>query len=293
MSTKPMPAPSMIRAMMKGAIDYAGLFPPAGLDMASAVRNFDAYRTGPNAWMLGRFIVPAARLDEFAAVLPFEADTARMISVIATAADATALAEFNAKHGVRARIDSVETPVVTIKEIGTLGALSREYLVYAEVNITSDPTPVITALAKAGVRAKVRTGGVTAKAIPPTEQVARFMVACRKAGVVFKATAGLHHALRASYPLTYEPNAPTGEMFGFLNVILASAVAAAGGTAAEVGDVLRAGEGIMVDSEGATLPGGRKIPREAMAQVRKSVIASFGSCSFDEPVQELQQRDLL
>jgi hypothetical protein len=291
--TRPMSAPSLVRAMMKGAIDYAGLFPPAGLDMATAVRNYDAYRAGPNAWMLGRFIVPAPRLDEFVACLPFEADTARKISVIASAADAESLAAFNVKHGVRARIDSVETPVVTIKEIGTLGALSREYLVYAEVNIAVDPTPVIAALAKAGVRAKVRTGGVTPNAIPPVEQVARFMIVCRKAGVPFKATAGLHHALRASYPLTYEPNSAKAEMFGFVNVLLGSAVAAAGGNAADVAAALRANSGLVLTSEGATLPGGREITREAMAQVRKSVIASFGSCSFDEPVQELKERDLL
>src|SRR5689334_25418459 len=131
--TRPMAAPSMIRAMMKDAIDYAGLFPPAALDMATAVRNYDTYRLSPHAWMLGRFIVPVARLDEVAACLPFEADGARKISVIAKAEDAPALAEFNAKHGVRARIDSVETPPVVLEDIAGLGALSREYLVYAEV----------------------------------------------------------------------------------------------------------------------------------------------------------------
>jgi hypothetical protein len=291
--TRPMAAPSMIRAMMKDAIDYAGIFPPASLDMATAVRNYDAYRHGPHAWMLGRFIVPVARLDEFAACLPFEADGARRISVIAKAEDAPALEEFNTKHGVRARIDSVETPPVTVRDVAGLGALSREYLVYAEVPIAADPMPLLTALGKSGIRAKVRTGGVTAAAIPAVEQVARFIVACARAKVPFKATAGLHHALRASYPLTYEQNAPTGEMYGFVNVLLATAVAVAGGNAAEVGATLRANAGVTVDTEGAMIPGGRTIPREAMAQVRKLSIASFGSCSFDEPVQELKERALL
>ena len=291
--TRPMAAPSLVRAMMKGAIDYAGLFPPAGLDMATAVRNYDDYRSGPHAWMLGRFIVPVERLDEFAACLPFEADSARRISVTAKPADAPALAEFNQKHGVRARIDSVETPVMSPKDVPALTALSREYLVYTEVNIAADPSPMIAALAQAGVRAKVRTGGVTPNTIPSVEQVARFILACRKGGVVFKATAGLHHALRASYPLTYEPDAPKAEMFGFMNVMLASAVAATGGNAADVASALRAGGGIVANSESATLPGGRQVPRETMAQARKTGIASFGSCSFDEPVQELRERDLL
>lgn len=282
-----------MRAMMEGAIDYAGLFPPAALDMVTAVRNFDAYRAGPNAWMLGRFIVPSTRLDELVACRPFAAGTERRLSVIASAADAHALAAFNVTHGVRARIDTVETPVVTIADIGALGALAREYLVYAEVNIAVDPTPVIVALANAGVRAKARTGGVTPGAIPAVEQVARFIVSCRSAGVAFKMTAGLHHAWRASYPLTYAPDSPRAELYGFMNVMLASAVAASGGTVADVAHALRAGADVAVTAERAILRDGRVITSEAMAQARTSVIASFGSCSFDEPVQELQDRNLL
>ncbi|MFM9957457.1 MAG: hypothetical protein ACKVZJ_05245 [Phycisphaerales bacterium] len=53
------------RVLLSGIIDYAGLFPPAKLDMASAVRNYAGYLAGPHAWMLGRFIVPVARLEEF------------------------------------------------------------------------------------------------------------------------------------------------------------------------------------------------------------------------------------
>ena len=52
---------------MHGLIDYAGLFPPASLDLAAAVRNFTWYRLGDDNWMLGRFIVPASRLQDVAA----------------------------------------------------------------------------------------------------------------------------------------------------------------------------------------------------------------------------------
>ena len=53
-----------LRTLLAGAIDYAGLFPPAALDMPEAARNYAAYRAGPHAWALGRFIVPSARLNE-------------------------------------------------------------------------------------------------------------------------------------------------------------------------------------------------------------------------------------
>ena len=53
-----------LRTLLAGLIDYAGLFPPASLDMAEAARNYEAYRAGPHSWALGRFIVPSARLNE-------------------------------------------------------------------------------------------------------------------------------------------------------------------------------------------------------------------------------------
>ena len=53
-----------LRTLLSGLIDYAGLFPPASLEMAEAARNYEAYRSGPHSWALGRFIVPSARLNE-------------------------------------------------------------------------------------------------------------------------------------------------------------------------------------------------------------------------------------
>ena len=50
---------------MAGLTDYAGLFPPAELGMREAVRNYAEYLNGPDSACLGRFIVPADRIDEF------------------------------------------------------------------------------------------------------------------------------------------------------------------------------------------------------------------------------------
>src|SRR5258708_8921333 len=51
--------------LLRRLIDYAGLFPPASLGMASSVANYDSYSRSEWNWMLGRFIVPVARLSEF------------------------------------------------------------------------------------------------------------------------------------------------------------------------------------------------------------------------------------
>src|SRR5215813_2993183 len=54
-----------LRALLNELIDYAGVFPPASLDMKTAVRNYSEYRAGDHAWMLGRFVLPVQKLEEF------------------------------------------------------------------------------------------------------------------------------------------------------------------------------------------------------------------------------------
>lgn len=286
------PKSTLMGALLRGVVDYAGLFPPAALSLTEAARRYQGYLDGPHAWMLGRFIVPVAQLDELAPLLPWDAKKPWNLSVIAKPADAPALNAFNETHGMRARIDTVETPVANAREVAGLAPLWATFMVFAEVNVAVDPSPVIAALGQHGVRAKVRTGGVVATAIPPAAQVSRFMVACKKHNVAYKATAGLHHAVAAEYPLTYEPGCAKARMFGFLNVILASTLASLGSSASEVSAVLQAGDEL-VTTNGLALPGGRKVSIFDIARARASALLSFGSCSFEEPVAELQARGLL
>lgn len=86
-----------LRTLLSGLIDYAGLFPPAGLGMAEAVRNYDTYVRGEHAWMLGRFIVPAARLAEYEDTVRNSGLDANAwsLSVLATASDADIISRFN------------------------------------------------------------------------------------------------------------------------------------------------------------------------------------------------------
>ena len=55
-----------LRSLLTGLVDYAGLFPPAELAMAQAVEKYASYRKGAHTWMLGRFVLPVPRLEEFA-----------------------------------------------------------------------------------------------------------------------------------------------------------------------------------------------------------------------------------
>jgi hypothetical protein len=286
-----------LRAVLDGAIDYAGLFPPAALDMASAVRNYRDYHLGADAWALGRFVLPVAGLDEFEGVassyLPPPSDeNPWQLSVIAgpdAAGDARRIAAFNERfHGV-AVVDSVEARARTVEEISHLGAALRGIgATFVEIPLDANLEALVAAIAEAGVKAKVRTGGLSSEAIPAPEDVARFLRACVRSRVAFKATAGLHHPVRAEYPLTYEPGSARGTMFGYLNVFLAATLAHIGASDQEVTDALQLTDrGSVTITDDSIAWGGIAVPADAITLARSAFALGFGSCSFREPLDEL------
>jgi hypothetical protein len=116
----------------------------------------------------------------------------------------------------------------------------------------------------------------------------RFIRRCLEAGIRFKATAGLHHPLRAEYPLTYEVAAPRGVMFGYLNVFVAAALMRHGLTDAEAERVLSERDRDAFHITGDRIAWeGHTLTADDLRRVRDEVAVSFGSCSFREPVDEL------
>jgi len=109
-------------------------------------------------------------------------------------------------------------------------ALPRGLHAWLEVPIVTDPSMLLEAIARVGRFAKMRTGGTVAEAFPSSQHVVDFLRALLTYDVRAKATAGLHHAVCGTYRLTYEADAATCRMFGFLNVLLAAAIIANGGT---------------------------------------------------------------
>ena len=304
------PVRRSLRALLGGIVDYAGLFPPAGLDMPAAVANYAAYRRGPDAWALGRFVLPAARLEEFeSAAAPFfdHADGDRLgpwpVAALAGprfADDAARAQAFNARErrtaldardsgAPAAVIDTIEVRAGTDGEIGRVAASPRDGLAtYVELPVADDPRELVAALARAGLRAKVRAGGVTVDAFPTSAQLTRFIATCIEAGVPFKATAGLHHPLRAAYRLTYEPDSATGTMFGFLNVFLTAALLRGGGSMDDARALLEDSDAsaFRVDDDSIAWRGHR-FDAADLADMRHLAV-SFGSCSFREPMEEMQ-----
>jgi hypothetical protein len=298
-----MPVPALT-ALLTGLVDYAGLFPPAALDMPDAVREYAGYRRGMHAWMLGRFVLPVARLEEFEqasdALLPRDPTAAWPLAVLASSDPAETVklvGEFNCRHAATgagaAVVDTLELKAGTPADIATVLARLPTWLVpYVEIPL-ADPAPFIEGLARHGGRAKARTGGIAAAAFPTAAEVARFIVACTRAGVAFKATAGLHHPLRGEFRLTYEPGSPSGTMFGFLNVFLAAALARTGAGEREVAALLEERDpAALAFAEDQVRWRGHVLPSDALRTARHTAI-SFGSCSFREPVDDLTALGLL
>ena len=291
-----------VRILLGEIVDYAGLFPPSQLPMAEAIANYAAYLESRYKWMLGRFVVSVARLDEFQASAKdsFEksADVWKL-SVLASDdiyETVRKVEDFNRQLAGIVVADTLEVKANNVLEIENIAAhLPENLTVYFELPLDENLSDSIIALAIMKHRAKIRTGGITPEAFPAIEKITRFMRICLAANVPFKCTAGLHHALRCQKPLTYEKDAPSGKMNGFLNVFLAAAFLQQGYEPKlihtllkdeRIDDFLFRDDGILWRQEYFAHIAQLKALRE------RSVI-SFGSCSFVEPVDDLKEFGLL
>jgi hypothetical protein len=293
-----------LRALLGEAIDYAGLFPPAKLAMSDAVRRYAEYLDSDAAWALGRFVVPAERLEEFAvARRSIGGDRQWRLSAVLGADALQGCADIRRHDQVRATescVDSVEfkiaaPPPLPEDQIGAIiRSVPNSVRAFAEVPLDSTTVALLDTTRAAQVSAKVRTGGVTAEAFPAPAEVASFLIACAKRDLSFKATAGLHHPCRGIYPLTYDAASPKAMMFGFLNVLIAATLARVGKDRESIITVLQ------VDDVGEFWFGSEeirwrdaRISRAEVKDTRTDFALSFGSCSFEEPIEALRSLSLL
>jgi len=289
-----------LQTLLADVVDYAGLFPPAALSMASAARNYAAYRAGEHAWMLGAFVVPATRLRELATVraeaapnggawpLAVLVDDAAagadsLAAASASGAGTVAIVELKARDG-----DDLARATHALDAAGI--AVSRAF---AEVPWSADFASMADAARRAGCGLKLRTGGVVAGAFPSPDVVLRFMSACAERRVPFKLTAGLHHPLHGEQPLTYEPGCARGTMYGFLDMLVAAALLGAGHEPSRVAPVLeeRDAAAFRFGDDGVEVRG-MHVTAAGLARGQRG-LRSFGSCSFEEPVADLRALGLL
>jgi hypothetical protein len=237
-----------ISALLRGLIDHAPTFPPARLPTAEALAEDRRARAAGEAWLLGRLVWSSSRLEELAGY------DAAPVSVV---------------------LDGPVPPATRVEAVETrwpeLPAFDGE--VFVELPLDDDLEQNVEQVKAAGAFAKVRCGG---ERTPTSAELARFVRVCSDAGLPFKASAGLHHAIRS------------GEAHGFLNVLAAAL------------DPERAEEALGEDDPAAFTVGsdgfawsGLEADTTALARMRRERFRSFGSCSFEEPVDELRALAIL
>ena len=320
-----------LQALLHEVLDYAGLFPPADLSLHRALQNYAEYRREEEAWMLSRFVLPVRRLPDLTSYRGLFKDGAPYVfSVLGTGGgtvdtfldafgrDLEVIEAFDEDHGGRAQVDVMEVSLPEALVGGSrdevasfLEALTRKLVtagtakldLFLEVPMRRDAVAGLPDLcaavaehnsrqavpARTVIGLKVRCGGGEPTDVPAVDHVAALIVACRDAGIPFKATAGLHHPVRH-----YDDGLDT-EMHGFLN-IFAAAVLAAEHTLnpSDVQAILREDtadnfrflkDAVAWRDLTASLDG--------VQHARDTLALSFGSCSFEEPIDHLRDLELL
>lgn len=309
-------ASTALNTFLHGLVDYAGLFPPSQLPMDKAVAEFARLRKSSHAAGLARFIVPLSRLDEWSeAARPYllngcvpsnqPAPAPWGLSVLLDGPLDAGLAQierFNHeheagdghthKHAHSAVIDTIEVKIQTPEIIEVAQEKLPEHLFpFFECPADGDFRSFATALAGTGFGAKLRTGGVTPEMFPSCERVADFLITFNAAEVPIKCTAGLHHPVRSVQKLTYKPDSATFMMHGFLNVFFAAAfVRAANADKETIVKILSETDAKAFKfEEGAIGWRDLRLTTHQLEEVREDFAICFGSCSYDEPIEDMKK----
>lgn len=293
-----------ISHFMTELIDYAGLFPPAALPLSKAILNYHSYIHELDSWMLGPFVIPASRLEElepFAA--KFNDPFPLRLSVILTKsgeleADLEAIQCFLETFQTAGTIEAIEVPHSLDVDPAFLEKLEKQtenYPVYCEITGTNDQLlktlDTIQTINQKSVKrfgAKIRMGGTTANLFPSANHAAFMIYECQKRGLALKFTAGLHHPIRQ-----YREEVETF-MHGFVNVFTASIMAYCRSVKTETI------QAILLDENKANFSFTKDtlswrqftVSSSEINDARNFFAASYGSCSFDEPREELGELNI-
>ncbi|MEW2353254.1 hypothetical protein [Spirillospora sp. NPDC029432] len=267
---------TLLPPIVRGLCDDAAVFPPGNMPLAEAVPAHFRHKSSAHADLVGSFIVAAPALADLGPLLP---DGSRLDLVVTVPAGpahlAGALAEAAA---LPVRLAGVEVAVPdgmpAAELFAVLGKTETDVPVFVEVPRDERRPGIIAALPGSPYRAKFRTGGVKAHLYPDEAELADAVAAVVAAGVPFKATAGLHHAIRNTDP-------ETGfEQHGFLNLLLAVDAVLGGASPADLAALLARRDGTALAAAVADLD-------EARAAAVRGRFLSFGTCSVTDPLTDL------
>lgn len=291
--------------LLDGVFDYAGLFPPARMEMPKALDKYIRLIEGKDEWIVSRFVCTASSLVDLAKAMDQLQRVPEIpISVVgqittdydewafALERDAGAMTAFINRVGDAAALEAYEVRIPSHNHIELcikdLSAFS-EVDVFVELPWADGLEDSMAAIAiTEWIGAKARTGGVEASAFPDAESLAGFLHSAYALDVPVKLTAGLHH------PLPSVDDVTGGRMHGFLNVLTASALCGSHDLSRkEIAEVLR-DDSIRSWAFGENEMSwkGQKVLVAQIEEMR-DLFLGIGSCSIDEPIADLSSLGLI
>ncbi|MEM7783102.1 MAG: hypothetical protein AAF623_07095 [Planctomycetota bacterium] len=298
-----------LQELLTNTVDYAGLFPPASLSLDQVVANYSQYQASDEKSMLARLILPANKLQAFEKEVQSSPDVTGLPWKISGLVppiqfnNGTASAEalenalatiqkFNSDHSDIGQVDVVEVKVTNESELNaTVESIPESIIPFIEIPLAKLELldQISAARSTQKVFAKIRTGGIAPELIPSVQSVASFIIRCASLELGFKATAGLHHPIRSEYRLTYEEDSKIATMHGYLNLFVAASIAFHHKTPIDtITAILETSDANQfkitpqaISWRDLTVTG------EQIRKFRERGLASFGSCSFLEPVSEI------
>ncbi|MBV9618462.1 MAG: hypothetical protein JO201_04550 [Verrucomicrobia bacterium] len=278
------------------------MFPPCSLELEQALTNQAEYARSANSWMLSAFVLPVIKFDAAAPLTSkFDRQHPLRISALGPKKESAkdflaelknivgAIASFQEQHSDRVSVAQIE---MVLPNDVDLGMLSQAAGLLTETKAQSfwetpaesaERTIALLARAKQPMFGyKLRTGGVTADAFPSSVQIARAILASTKHHVPMKFTAGLHHPIRQ-----FRDEVKT-EMHGFLNVLGAGVLSAEHHwDEAQMVDMLEDQSAKSFEFHDTVFAWRDWEITLDRIKARRKFVTSFGSCSFDEPRDDL------
>ena len=242
--------------------------------------------------MLGNIIIPYTRLEEFRTELQaFNHAEPWNVSLLWDVAGKT-LKELSTRVSqideAGFKISSIETKGTSVDDFQNLQELTQLHVpIYIELAEPLKLEPFFHQHSNHRFRAKIRTGGVTQDKFPSADAIIEFIEACFSRRIPFKATAGLHHIVCGAYPLTYEQESAVGRMYGYLNLLLASAAIVCRRNYSFLHSLLRETDIQSFRFEEVGIRWRDEwFPNDLLNTTRSEIMMSFGSCSIIEPIAE-------
>lgn len=275
----------------RALIDDAAIFPPGEASLPDAVEQHRRYQVMETASCVGPFVVGAGSVNQLATLVDRqEFPQGLRVSVVAAQQQVTDVLQSVARlpdlvlAGLEVRLPADATAA----DVSAVADLQRSIggtAVFVELARTTDSPSAnwqdaVAALGRSGLRLKLRTGGMSADLFPSERELALAISTAVLHGTAFKCTAGLHNAVRHRDP-------GTGfEHHGFLNVLLATLDALSGADRSRV-------QARLAERRGATLAADLRAAAPAQLLRARSMFLSFGSCSVQEPLADLEALGVL